>query len=207
MTTTDPDQIRREIERTRGELSEDVNALSYKVSPRRVVGDRMKRARGGLRGFKERIMGTATDVGDTASAKASALGDRVSSAASTVGETAGAAPRLVREQTQGSPLAAGLVAFGVGVVISSLLPPTRTEQRLSEEVKEKAAEYTDEVKEQARQVGQEVKEHLREPARQAAESVKDTAVEATQTVKDEGRVAAQDVRDQAQQARENVSRQ
>jgi ElaB/YqjD/DUF883 family membrane-anchored ribosome-binding protein len=194
MTTTDPDQIRREIEHTRNELSEDVNALTYKASPRRMVSDRMEQARGGLRGVKERIMGTAAEAGD-----------RVSSAASNVGETAAAAPRLVREQTQGSPLAAGLVAFGVGVVISSLLPPTRTEQRVSGQVKEKAAEYTDEVKEQARQVGQEVKEHLREPARQAAESVKSTAAEAADTVKDEGRVAAQDVRYQAQQARDNVT--
>src|SRR5439155_10653100 len=99
------------IEQTRNELSDDVNALTYKVSPRRVVSQRMERNRGALRGVKERVMGTAYDVRDSA-------GDRLASAASTVGETASAAPRMVRQQTQGSPLAAGMVAFGVGVVLS-----------------------------------------------------------------------------------------
>ena len=39
MTTTkdDPDQIRREIERTRQNLSSDVEALTEKVNPSRVV--------------------------------------------------------------------------------------------------------------------------------------------------------------------------
>lgn len=31
--STDPDQIRREIEATRSSLSSDVDALAYKVSP------------------------------------------------------------------------------------------------------------------------------------------------------------------------------
>jgi len=184
MTSTDPDQIRQEIEQTRAELSGDVNALTYKVSPRRVVGRRVDVARGALRGAKERIMGTASDVGDTASGTMSKVAD-----------TATAAPQVVREKTQGSPLAAGLVAFGVGVVISSLLPPTRGEQQLAGQVKEKVGEHADELKQQAAQVGQEVKEHLREPARQAAESVKSTASDAADTVKDEGRSAAYDVKD------------
>jgi hypothetical protein len=33
MTATDPYEIRQEIEQTRAELSNDVNALTYKVQP------------------------------------------------------------------------------------------------------------------------------------------------------------------------------
>jgi Protein of unknown function (DUF3618) len=198
MTTTDPDQIRQEIEQTRSELSDDVNALTYKVSPRRMVGQRVGRARGTLRGMKEKVMGTASDVAGT-------TGDRLSSAASSASDKAAAAPQVLREKAQGSPLAAGLVAFGVGVVISSLLPPTRTEQQVAGQVKETLAEHGDELRQRAAEVGQEVREHLREPAQQAAESVRSTATDAAETVKEQGRQAAQDVRDQTRDATDTVT--
>jgi Protein of unknown function (DUF3618) len=205
MTTTDPDQIRQEIERTRADLSDDVNALTYKVSPSRVVGDRVDRARGAFRGVKERIMGTASDVTDSTGDRLSSTASSVRDAASTVGDKAAAAPQVLREKTEGSPLAAGLVAFGVGLVISSLIPPTDREQRLAGQVKEKVSEHSDELKERATQIGQEVKENLREPAQQAAESVKSTVSDATDTVKEQGRAAAQDVASQTQEARDNVT--
>jgi hypothetical protein len=167
MTTTDPDQIRHEIERTRTELSDDVDALSYKVSPRRMVGSRVDRVRGTWHGVKERVMGTASDVG----------------------ERAAAAPDLVREKAEGSPLAVGLVAFGVGMVVSSLLPPTRAEQRMAGQVRETVAEHGDELKQKATEVGQEMKEHLQEPAQRAVDSVKATAGDAAQTVKGEAQEA------------------
>ena len=205
MTTTDPDQIRQEIERTRADLSDNVNALTYKVSPSRMVNDRVDRARGAVRGVKERIMGTASDVTDSAGDRLSSTASSVRDAASTVGDKAATAPQVLREQTEGSPLAAGLVAFGVGLVISSLIPPTDREQRLAGQVKEKVSEHSDELKEKATQIGQEVKENLREPAQQAVESVKSTVSDATDTVKEQGRAAARDVTNQAQEAKDNVT--
>ena len=41
----DPDQIRREIERTQAHLSSDVDALTEKVTPSRIVARRVDRAR------------------------------------------------------------------------------------------------------------------------------------------------------------------
>ena len=177
MTTTDPDQIRREIEQTRSDLSDDVNALTDKVSPRRAVGRRVDRARGAFRDVRERVMGTASDAGDSAASS-------VRETASTVGDKASEIPQMLRERTEGSPLAAGLVAFGVGVVFSSLLPPTRREQCLAGQVREKVTEHGDELKQQATLIGQEVKENLREPAQEAVESVKSTATEAKDTIKE-----------------------
>ena len=205
MTTTDPDQIRQEIERTRADLSDNVNALTYKVSPSRMVNDRVDRARGAFRGVKERIMGTASDVTDSAGDRLSSTASSVRDATSTVGDKATAAPQVLREKAEGSPLAAGLVAFGVGLVISSLIPPTDREQQLAGQVKEKVSEHSDELKEKATQIGQEVKENLREPAQQAVESVKSTASDATDTVKEQGRAAARDVTNQAQEAKDNVT--
>ncbi|MEK8109107.1 DUF3618 domain-containing protein [Micromonospora sp. M12] len=46
VVSSDPDQIRREIETTREELSNDVDALTDRVNPRRIAGDRVGQAAG-----------------------------------------------------------------------------------------------------------------------------------------------------------------
>ena len=43
--TNDPEQLRRDIERTQRNLSTDVDLLSEKVTPGRIVQRRMNRAR------------------------------------------------------------------------------------------------------------------------------------------------------------------
>ncbi|MFI6231739.1 DUF3618 domain-containing protein [Micromonospora echinospora] len=224
--STDPDQIRREIEATRNNLSSDVDALAYKVSPSRIVDDRKQRARGALQNVRDKVMGTASDLGHAGGHAAHSVGDRASSAASSVGHAAhsaassvgGAAhsaassmqdaahraPQTLRRKSQGNPLAAGLIAFGVGWLASSLLPATDREQRAATQVKEKAREHSHLVTDKLGEVAGEMKEQLREPAQQATESVKSTAQEAVQTVKDDTRSAAYDVKDQAQHAREQV---
>ena len=50
-------------------------------------------------------------------------------AASTVGDVVTSAPQAIQTQTQGNPLAAGLVAFGVGALAGTLLPTTRREEQ------------------------------------------------------------------------------
>ncbi|WDZ84826.1 DUF3618 domain-containing protein [Micromonospora cathayae] len=214
-TSTDPEQIRREIEATRNNLSSDVDALAYKVSPSRIVDDRKQRARSALQNVRDRVMGTASDLGhagghaahsvtDRASSAASGVGHAAHSAASSVQDAAQRTPQVIRQKSQGNPLAAGLIAFGVGWLASSLLPATDREQRAATQVKEKAREHSHVVTEKLGEVAGEVKEQLREPAQRATESVRSTAQEAVQAVKEDTRSAAHDVRDQAQQSREQV---
>jgi gas vesicle protein len=107
------------------------------------------------------------------------------------------APHAVARQAEGNPLAAGLIAFGVGLLAASLLPASRQEQRAAQAVKEQAVPQ---VKEAAAQVA----DQLREPAREAVETVKERATEAAGTVKEHGAGAAQDLRDQAQQSAQEV---
>ncbi|PWU57402.1 DUF3618 domain-containing protein [Micromonospora globispora] len=207
--STDPDQIRREIEATRSNLSSDVDALAYKVSPARIVDDRKQRARNALQNVRDKVMGTASDYGhstghaahsvaDHASSAASTVGDKAHAAASTVGDAAQRAPHVLREKSEGNPLAAGLIAFGAGMLISSLIPATRREQQVATQVKERASEHTDVVKEKLGEVASEIKEELREPTQHATQSVKATAQDAAQAVKEDTRYAAQDVKDTAQ---------
>ncbi|MGC5021961.1 DUF3618 domain-containing protein [Micromonospora sp. DT47] len=213
--STDPDQIRREIEATRTSLSTDVDALAYKVSPSRIVDDRKQRARNALQNVRDKVMGTASDlghgtghaahsVGDRASSTASTVGDKAHSAASTVGDAAQRAPQVIRQKSEGNPVAAGMIAFGVGMLVSSLIPATRREQQLATQVKEKANEHSGAVKEKLAEAASEFREELREPAQHATESVKSTAQDAVHAVKDDTRSAAHDVKDQAQQSREQV---
>jgi hypothetical protein len=111
---------------------------------------------------------------------------------------------MARERAQGSPLAAGLIAFGAGMLISALLPRSEDEQHAASQVKGMASQYSGKVKQEARGVAQHMREDMREPVKHAAESVKSTAGQAAGKVKEEGRQTAKGTKEQAQQARQNV---
>jgi len=227
-TSSDPDEIRREIERTQANLSQDVDALTDKVTPSRIVERRVDRARDTVGRLKDKVMGdnptnsgqhlgsgvqgaasTAADhVSGTASQAASSVQDAAASAAGTVQDVASTAadavqqaPQAIRRQTRGNPLAAGLIAFGAGWLVSSLLPASRREQELADQAKQVAQEKVQPV---VAQVASEVGDNLREPAQQAVASVRSTAQDATDTVTAEGRAATQDVSGRAQDATDTL---
>jgi hypothetical protein len=207
VSSSDPEQIREEIELTRASLSQDVNALADSVKPGNVAKRQADRLRTRAGSLKDRVMGATPDVGssasgarDTAQDKASAVADKASTMTSQASSAAQQAPDVIRARTEGNPLAAGVIAFGVGWLVSSLLPATRVEEQATQKVKENAAPLTEAVTDSAKQAVQ----NLKEPAREAAESVKQSATDAAGTVKEESRSAASDVRDQAQDARDTV---
>ena len=63
--STDPDQIRDDIERTRAELSSDVDALTDKVSPTQVAQRQADRSARAVSDVKDRVMGAASAVPTT----------------------------------------------------------------------------------------------------------------------------------------------
>lgn len=196
---TTPEQIQRDIEGTRRSLSTDVDRLAEKVSPGRVVGRRVDRVKSGASSMRERIMGTLPDphqVKHSAGSAASSVGDSVSGTASNLASTASDAvtdaPQAVRRQTQGNPLGAGLVAFGVGLIASSLIPATEAE-------KQAAARAEETVREPLQDKAKEIAAPLAESAQQSAQQVKDAATSAASQTADEARSAAEDVRAPLQQ--------
>ncbi len=215
MTSSDPDVIRLQIEDTRRELSYDVDALNEKVNPARVVDRRMSAAKGRVSRVKEKVMGTAHDTtyqaqgmasnaaGSVQSAASSAVGTVQDAASSAVGAVQHAPDTIVR-QTQGNPLAAGLISFGIDWLVSSLLPATEKEKQLAQQAETAVRENKDALLAPAKQVAQEIGDELKPAAQQAVEEVKATAQDAAQTVKDEGQSAAQDVKGQAQQSKQKV---
>lgn len=213
-TSTDPDEIRADIERTRAELSADVDALEDKVSPSAVLHRRTDRLRSSVQSVRERVMGTAHDAGHHTASGAHHAGSSVRSAASgavgTVGEKVGAvgekmgeAPTAIRRQTEGNPLAAGVIAFGVGWLAGSLIPASQTEQRAAAAVKEKAKPLVDEAKDVASQVAGE----LKPAAQEAMQTVKDRATDAAASLKDEGRSEVEGLKAEASDAAATVKEQ
>jgi hypothetical protein len=218
MTTSDPDVIRRQIEDTRRELSYDVDALNEKVNPARVVDRRVTAAKGRMSNLKEKVMGSAHDTTSQAhgmasnaagsvQGAASSAADSVSSAASTAVGAVQQAPDTVIRQAQGNPLAAGLIAFGVGWLVSSLLPASEKEKQLAQQAESAVKEHKDTLLEPAKQAAQEIGDQLKPAAQEAVDSVKSTAQDAATTVTEEGKSAAADVQGQAQQSKDTVQSQ
>jgi gas vesicle protein len=226
MTSSDPEVIRRQIEDTRSNLSYDVDALNEKVNPTRVVDRRVGRAKSTVTGLRDRVFGSAHQGGQHASGMAhnaagsvqgaassaagsvqgaaSSAADSVQSAASTAVGAVQQAPDVIQRQAQGNPLAAGLIAFGVGWLVSSLLPTSEKEKQLAAQAESAVRDHSQPLVDQAKNAAQEIGDNLRPAAQEAVQSVKETAQEGVQTVKEEGQSAAQDVQGQAQDARQTV---
>ena len=218
MTSNSPEDIRRDIETTRRELSTDVDALTDKVSPKRVVERRVDRTKSAVSRAKEKVMGSSSSspydtstgsngfagAGDRVSSAAGSVGSTVTDTASSVAGAASSAPDEARARTRGNPLAAGLIAFGAGWLVSSLLPATEKEKQAATAVKDKAQEHSDAITTPLTDAANEIKDNLREPAQQAAQSVKTTAQEGVESVKGDARSAANDVRSQAQDSKDQV---
>lgn len=189
--TQDPDQIRAEIEDTRARLSTDVDTLADTVNPKNVARRQVSRVGAAMSSARDTVMGTAHDAGSGAASSVGSAASSVSGAASSVGGAVTSAPDAARRQARGNPLAAGLVAFGLGALVASLLPATEQEARAAAAVKEKAEPLKDEVTGLAKEAAG----NLKQPAQEAVEHVKQTATEAAGTVKETGTSAAQGVKD------------
>jgi hypothetical protein len=229
-TSNDPDEIRADIERTRAALSDDVDDLAESVKPKNVAGRQVGKVKEAASNLKDRVMGSDDDdytgsavgtVGDKASSAKEALADKayaakdamtdkayvardtVSERASEARDAVRDAPRRLKRSAQGNPLAAGVIAFGLGMLVSSLIPSTEKEREAVSQLQENL----EPVKQKASEMAQDIGEGLKPAAQEAAESVKTTAQEGVESVKQEGQSAAAEVRDQAQASKETVQQQ
>jgi Protein of unknown function (DUF3618) len=218
-TSNDPDEIRADIERTRAALSDDVDDLAESVKPKNMAGRQVGKVKEAASNIKDRVMGSddddySTGAVSTASDKASsakeAVADKTYAARDTVSEKASEArdavsraPATVKRKAQGNPLAAGVIAFGIGMLVSSLIPSTEKERQAVSHLQENL----EPVKEKASEVAQEVAANLKGPAQEAAHSVKTAATEGAENVRQEGAAATAEVKDQAQASKETVQQQ
>lgn len=209
-----PDAIRSDIEATRARLGTNVDAVADKVTPSNIVHRQTDKLKDTVSGVKEKIMGAADSASTTVHTGAGHTGNALHStgdtlhgakdtAAAKLGDAGTAisnAPDQVKAKTQGNPLAAGLIAFGAGMLISSLIPASQKEREAADQLKTAAQPLATQVTDAAKDMVQD----LKEPAQEAMENVKATATDAAQNVKAEGQHAATDVKDRATDATSNV---
>lgn len=191
-----PDAIRADIEATRARLGTNVDAVADKVTPSHIVQRQTDKVKDAVFGVKEKVMGAA----DHTAGNVHSAGGSASSHLSDAGSAVADAPHQVKAKAQGNPMAAGLIAFGAGLLVSSLIPASQKEREAADALKSAAEPLKTELTEAA----QHVAEGLKEPAQAAMENVKATATDAAQNVKGEGQAAVSDVKDRAADAKDNV---
>ena len=181
------EDLRRQLDEQRAEIGDDLVAIGDRVSPKRNVERRTAAVKGKFSSARDAVMGAKDSVTGSVSDTASSVGDAASGAADQVRR----GPEMAKQQAQGNPLAAGLVAFGGGVILASVLPSSRREQQL----------VTDKVQPQLEQAAS----HVGEVAQDAVEEIKPAAQDAVTELKDEAQQAVADVKGEASSAAGEVA--
>lgn len=184
--TRDPEEIREDIERTRENLGGDVDAIADRVSPSNIAHRQTEKIKGTVRRAKDTLMGGVDSVG-------SAGGD--------AGEMLHDAPGAVASKARGNPMAAGLIAFGAGLLLSSLVPGSEKEREMVHTLKEKAEPLTEELTHAAKDIAAD----LKEPAAEAVENIKSSARDSAESLKSETADEASHLQGQASGAASNLS--
>ncbi len=202
---SNPEDIRQEISRTRAELSENVNALGDSASPGNIARGQVDKVKQGAAGLKEKVFGSPDDpyddglVGDARSGLGNSDGS-ASGMTSDAKDAVSDAPRQVESRTQGNPIAAGLIAVGVGALIGGLIPASQKESEAAQRLKEAAQPLVDDAK----QVAAEARDNLQPVVEDAVGSVKDRARDAGGNVEQEAVQAKDEVTQKAKSSADTV---
>jgi gas vesicle protein len=193
----DPDRIREQIELTRAEMGETVDALGYKADVKTRAKESLQDKRDSA---KESVMGATQTVKEKLVGARDSVSDTAGSATARVGEATPDREQVKRQARQAkglaqeNPLGLAIGSIAVGFIAGLLVPATRVED-------EKLGEVSDQVIEKAKQTGQEALEHgkqvAQETAQSAQETLKDSAQQHGQEVKQTAQENAQEAKQQA----------
>ena len=154
----DPDRIRREIEQTRAEMGDTVDALGYradmKTRAKESLQEKRDSAKESVMGVKDKLVGSASD----------ATPDR---------EQVKGQARRAKSLAQDNPLGLAIGSIAVGFIAGLVVPATRFED-------EKLGEASDQVIAKAKETGEQALEHGKQVAQETAQSAQDTLKESAQ---------------------------
>ena len=184
----EPDAIRQDIEQTRAEMSETVEAVGYKAD----VPSRAKEAVSDkVDSVKSAVSGTATRAKEAVTGATGRVSDATPSGGD-VKQTTRRAAGLAKENPLGLAIGAAAIGFLAGLAV----PSTRVED-------EKLGPMADQVKDKVKETGQEALDRGKQVAQDVASTAADTATQSAQEhgqeLADSAKQHAQDVGDQAQQ--------
>jgi gas vesicle protein len=156
----DPNAIRADIERTRAEMGDTVDALGYKA-------DVKSRAKDRISDTKDKLTGKVSDAAPD--------GQQVKRAAAVAQE---------------NPLGLALGGVAVGFIAGLLVPTSRVEDekigpmadQVKDQIKETGQEAVERGKDVAQQAAQSAKETAQEAGQQHADELRDSTQERAQTV-------------------------
>jgi hypothetical protein len=176
----DPDAIRQDIEQSRTEMSETVEAVGYKADvPSRAkdaVSDKVEN-------MKSKVSDTATRAKEAVVGTASRAGDATPSRGQ-VKQAGRRAAGMAKENPLGLAIGAAALGFLAGLAV----PSTRVED-------EKLGPVADQVKDRVKETSQEALDRGKQVAQEVASTAADTAKEQTQ---EHGQDLAQSVTQNAQ---------
>ena len=196
----DPDAIRQDIEQTRAEMSETVEAVGYKADvpsrAKEAVSDKVENVKSKVSDTatraKEAVVGTASRAGDSVSGTASRVGDATPSGGE-VKQTTRRVAGIARENPLGLAIGAAAIGFLAGLAV----PSTRVED-------EKLGPVADQVKDKVKETGQEALDRGRQVAQEVASTATDTAKQSAQEhgqdLAHSAKQSAQDVKSEARQS-------
>ena len=170
-------EIRNDIVRTRENLGETIDAVEDRVSPRRMAARGKERVRRRMHNAKEKVMGSV-DVDS----------------------------QQVEDQIKGNPIAAGLIAFGAGALVASLLPADRSAKEAAGKLAEKAQPMVEDAKAELKEVGGDIGKSAGESAKESAHRLQDEAKTSAEHMKEETRSSAQHVKDETNRSSGNADR-
>jgi ElaB/YqjD/DUF883 family membrane-anchored ribosome-binding protein len=175
-----PDAIRQDIEQTRSEMSDTVEAVGYKADvPSRAkdaVSDKVEN-------MKSKVSDTATRAKEAVTGTASRAGDATPSQGQ-VKQAGRRAAGMARE----NPLGLAIGATALGFLAGLAVPSTRVED-------EKLGRVSDQVMDKVKETGQEALDRGKQVAQEVASTATETAKEKTQ---EHGQDLAQSVTQNAQ---------
>jgi ElaB/YqjD/DUF883 family membrane-anchored ribosome-binding protein len=195
----DPDAIREDIEQTRAEMSETVEAVGYKADVPSRAKDKVSETVDNVKAkvsdtatrAKEAVTGTTSRVTDAADGTASRMADATPSK----GEVK-QATRRAAGMAKENPLGLAIGAVAVGFLAGLAVPSTRVED-------EKLGPVADQVKDKVKETGQEALDRGKQVAQEVASTAAETAREKTQEhgqgLADSAKQSAQDVKEEARQ--------
>ena len=194
----DPDAIRQDIEQTRAEMSDTVEAVGYKADvPSRAkdaVSEKVENVKSKVSDTasraKEAVVGTASRAGDSVSGTASRVGDATPSRGEVKQQT-----RRVAGMAKENPLGLAIGAAAIGFLAGLAVPSTRVED-------ERLGPVADQVKDKVKETGQEALDRGKQVAQEVASTAADTAKQSTQEqgqeLAESAKQSAQEVRSEAQ---------
>ncbi len=206
----DTDQLRQQIHERRSSIAGTVDQIENRVSPARIAARRTTRLRRRLTDVADSIFGndepdyddhrrpmprSAADDDHQSSTGRSTTRDGTDEDPSRIDQLQGFAPSPddVRRRARGNPVAAGLISFGAGLLLGSVIPASRRERQIAQQAEPQLRS----VAREAAASGQTVASALQGHAESAAGDLKSSAADHARELKSEASSAASDVKDAA----------